>query len=371
MIRGQDLQRLPIDVLASGADRDRRPDPSAFPLSVAEYGRQHARALAGGLFADRVTALWGLIAHGDAAIPWCRDALSSVDTELIGDALSVLAWVGTPADLVPALTLLLDQLPDSELRDAVYTALPESVIATRDAEEGAVSRPEQEGVPLAGSMDPFTQTIYFLRARYEATVKARHKAWKSNEAMTEHQGPLLQLLALLEPYSHPHWKALVVECQGEWTAVFDQGADLTNTAHFATELRTLGVRTSYSPHVRGEGQIIRYGNTAFWMTDGSRKDLRPLCVLRSIQASYQSGWQWDISGEPQAWEDTERYARRRVRERFDLELMNQYCRALGIRRDEAAFYGPRATLFAGDTSRWQNRPNATPGAEWRRQHTPG
>ncbi len=370
MIRGQDLQRLPIDVLASGSDRQRRPDPSAFPLSVEEYGRQHAKALQGGLFADRAMALWGLIAHGDAAIPWCRDALSSVDTELKGDALSVLAWVDIPADLLPALTLLLDQLPESELRDAVYTALPGSVIATRDAEEDAVDSPAQEGLPLAGSMDPFTQTIYFLRASYEDTVKARHQAWKSREAMTEHQGPLPRLLALLEPFSHAHWKALIVECQCDWTAVFDQGADLTNTAHFATELRTLGVRTEYSPHVRRDGRIIRYGATALWMTDGSRTDLRPLCGLRSIQASYQSGWQWDLSGELQAWEEPERYARKLVRERFDLALMNQYCRALGIRREEAAFYGPRATLFAQDTSRWPNRPNAMPSEEWRREHAP-
>ena len=68
MIREQDLQRLPIDVLAGGADRDRRPDPSAFPLSVAEYGRQHAKAVAGSLFSDRARALRGLIAHGDEAI---------------------------------------------------------------------------------------------------------------------------------------------------------------------------------------------------------------------------------------------------------------------------------------------------------------
>jgi hypothetical protein len=36
-IRGEDLQRLPIDLLASGSDRQRRPDPSASPLSVEEY----------------------------------------------------------------------------------------------------------------------------------------------------------------------------------------------------------------------------------------------------------------------------------------------------------------------------------------------
>jgi hypothetical protein len=219
-------------------------------------------------------------------------------------------------------------------------------------------------------MEPFTKTIYFLRARYEATVKARHKAWKSREAMTEHRGSLSQLLTLLEPYSHPHWKALVVECQSGWTAVFDQGADLTNTAHFAVELRTLGVRTAYSPHVRRDGTIISYGNTAFWMTDGSRRDLGPLRDLRSIQASYQSGWQWDLSGEVQPWEDTERYARKLVRERFNLELMNQYCRSLGIRRDDATFFGPRATLFTVDTSQWQIQPNAVPSAQWRREHAP-
>src|ERR1700694_729365 len=366
----RDLGRLPIDVLASGADRAWRPDPLDFPSPVAEYERLHREALAHADFPSRARALWGLIAHGDEAIPWARDALSSRNTDLLEDALSVFGWLGVPADLVTHLTSLLDTLPDSELRSVIHSVLPESVIAAHDAADKAVDSPGTEGVPLDGAMDPFTEVIYFVRAPYEEVAAAMRQAWGRHGRAHEHRGKLAALLTLLEPYAHLHFKALAVECQSGWSAIFDQGADLTYADRFPTALRTLGIRTAYSPQVRRQGRIIRHGDTAFWMTDGSRQDLGPLFRLRSIQASYQSGWDWHASGEVQPWEDTERYGRKRVGERFDLPLMNRYCQALGIRRGDADFYGPRGTLTVQDTRSWPNKPEGISSAEWRRQHQP-
>lgn len=124
----------------------------------------------------------------------------------------------------------------------------------------------------------------------------------------------------------------------------------------------MGIRTSYSPHVREGGRVVRYGDVAFWMTDGSRADLGPLFGLRSIQVSYQSGWDWRISGEVQPWEETDRYERKLIRERFDLSMLNRYCRALGIRRDDAHFYGPRATLMEEKSRPGRKFP--MPGERW-------
>ena len=107
------------------------------------------------------------------------------------------------------------------------------------------------------------------------------------------------------------------------------------TPQLARTLPTRALRTSYAP---GE-------DCAFWLFDGAREDLGPLWYVRTIQASrHDSGWRWDLSGEPQDFEDLEAYTARRIHQRFERARLNAYCRALGIERETPAFYGPRALL---------------------------
>src|SRR5262249_42124956 len=163
--------------------------------------------------------------------------------------------------------------------DALFLALPASVARELSGDpEERIGHEELVGVPLGGEGEPFTSIIYFIRARYERVLTDR-AAWTrelgENRETIALEGPLVRLLDALEPACIPGWKALYVATDADWTAVFGQGSDLSYVSHYAKRLGTIVVRTSYSPHVVRDGVIKQYGDTAWWMTDGSRADLAP------------------------------------------------------------------------------------------------
>jgi hypothetical protein len=393
----RNLHRLPIDVWVS--DR-RQPDLAELTGPAADYAQRYEQARESDALTARAEALWGLVARGGESLAWCRSRLESGDPVSIGDACGVLAWVGTPPDLVPPLRRLLTQLPDGEARDCVYALLPESARGENDAvaEQG----PPDEDL-LGGSMAPFTSVIWYVEAPLEATIRRRQKEpvgpppyryqptgpidWLNaklqvalrrpdplnpNSPVKTHdtrlRAPLPQLLTRLEPFAMPSWKSLWVRTDSDWTAVFSQGSDLSWVAGLARRLKTRVLRTSYHPDVRRGKQIVSHGGCAFWLYDGTREDLAPLYGLRSIQASRQSGWSWDEHGEVQPFEETERYSARRIAQRFDLPMLNRYCAALGIRRADPDFYGPDALLEELSRKRWKREPRMMSSAEWRAEH---
>jgi hypothetical protein len=353
--------------------------------TAGEYARRYDDARARGDFGARGEALWGLVARGAESHAWCLESLGlddrePGDLERVEDAAGVLSWIGLPRDALPAVTELVARLPDGPARDALVAALPADAAAAmvRD-EEAAAARDRSRaggaarGELLAGARDPFTETIYFVRAPHADVVRdfrAWSTGWESRHELTDHSGSLVALLDLLEPFAIPSWKRLVVEAGPDWTAIFSQGSDLSSVSGFADRLRTQVLRTSYAPHVRVDGRVQRYGDRAFWLFDGTRDDLGPLHCLRVVQAAGgDSSWHWELRGEPQSYEEVERYEERLVARRFDLDMLNRYCRALGIERDDPGFYGPQATLVEEDTSGWR-RPEGTPSAQWRAANRP-
>lgn len=228
-------------------------------------------------------------------------------------------------------------------------------------------------IPLGGHFDPFTEGIRYLKADYDRVI-ARYRAnnharepmvrWK----VSEHRRPLESALPLLEPWAMPPWKDLVVECENGWIAFFGQsGSPPEWVDHLARQFRTLGLYTSYSPMVRRGREVVRHGDCAFWLVDGARDDLQPLCGLRSVQVSYQTSWEFHADGEVQAYEEIDRYSARRITDRFDVAMLNRYCLAIGIDRAHASFYRERAFLVELDIRRW-GKPRSMSAEEWRRQH---
>ncbi|GAA4174186.1 hypothetical protein GCM10022287_17670 [Gryllotalpicola koreensis] len=55
-------------------------------------------------------------------------------------------------------------------------------------------------------------------------------------------------------------------------------------------------------------------------------------------------WHFTLSGEQQPFEDPAAYGSRRVRERFTTEMLDEYCRALGLRVFDESFYSGEAYL---------------------------
>jgi hypothetical protein len=68
--------------------------------------------------------------------------------------------------------------------------------------------------------------------------------------------------------------------------------------------------------------------------------------LRSVALTFDGRrWVFDEAGEVQPYEETDRYKRRRVGERFTSEMVERYCAALGLAVFDATAYGPRAMLI--------------------------
>jgi hypothetical protein len=65
-----------------------------------------------------------------------------------------------------------------------------------------------------------------------------------------------------------------------------------------------------------------------------------LNVERSVVAINDvRGWEFTATGPPQDFEDATRYTARRVADRFTPEMLEAYCRALGIQLFIEEFYG--------------------------------
>jgi hypothetical protein len=312
--------RLPQDVLVSG---DAPPQVSVSG-DVDELAARHRAALLGGDFASRAEALWGLVAHGEEAARWCREALADEDEDVVEDAAGVAAWIGPPPDLVPVLR--------ERAGDVIALVVPP------DDEEDPPAIDEMPFGPRHREMSE----AWFVEAPYEKVCRF-YRPWHEGNAwrtrFSEHHGTLDELLALLKPPEKPSTKSLLVETDSGWTAVFVQGGDGADWAsHLGQALDTRALRTSYATHEKdAAGKVTQYGDVAFWLFEGDHE--------RTIQASHQgSGWTWHLDGEPQPFEDLSRYEARRITQRFDRALLNDYCRALGIRREDRSYYGPRALL---------------------------
>ena len=56
-------------------------------------------------------------------------------------------------------------------------------------------------------------------------------------------------------------------------------------------------------------------------------------------------WEFEASGPIQSYEEPLEYTAARNRDRFTAEMLERYCRALGIDLFNPDFYGPNAVMF--------------------------
>ncbi|MET1051230.1 MAG: hypothetical protein ABWX65_01185 [Mycetocola sp.] len=349
---GRILDRLPQDV-ATGSDAGRELELPDFAGSVDDYARAHDQALSDGNHHARARACWGLVARGVDSLTWAQHELASQNDERIEDAAGVLSWIGVPAALVPELRVVVDSLPDGQAADAVAAALQSAV----GPDPSAAQTPASEEL-FDGSLAAFTGTIWFVDALFD-TVVDETTAWVAElggRTSTQVDGPLPTMLEALEPWAMPSWKQLLVQTGSNWTAIFSQGGDIGTHDVVGRRLQCRSLRTSYSPHAVRDGSAVSFGDCAFWLRNADDS-------TRSIQASFQSRWRWDLHGEPLEFEDQSAYEAKRIPERFTLARMNSYCRTLGIRRDEPDFYLPRGCLIEQDISGWAP-PRTLSSREW-------
>ena len=134
----------------------------------------------------------------------------------------------------------------------------------------------------------------------------------------------------------PWTREVLIECDG-WTAYVNNGLDGGDLSAIAPAIaRDRGWRCIGAEHVPKYGP--GHAATQLWIQGPEGEP--PLYSVRTVTAYAEDGrWSWYESGEAQPFEATDRYFARRKRDRLDRALLVQYLRALGIRVDDAGFFG--------------------------------
>ena len=134
---------------------------------------------------------------------------------------------------------------------------------------------------------------------------------------------------------------LFIPTQTDWTAFFDNGHQGTDAfapiSYLAKEIGCVGVRATDALPGRTQG------GTVFELY--SAEDTDWLNVVRSISAAPTDGqWAFTASGTTLSFETIEFYAKRRIKDRFNSEILKQYLEELAIDAFNPDFYAKEGFL---------------------------
>lgn len=203
---------------------------------------------------------------------------------------------------------------------------------------------------------PITTRVGYLHAPL-AAVTEELVAWRrelhGSAVAHEVKGEFPGVLACLEPLSVLCDRELLVPVGNEWVAYFDCSASGTDpvgaVSVLGERLDVLGLVVDASPHIVdpvGES-VRRYGGVAFYLFGSHTTSV--LNYVRTVQVSHTgSRWEMHVSGEPQPYEELERYQARRVRDRFTSDMLERYCQALGVDVFNTEAYGASGMLIKTD-----------------------
>jgi hypothetical protein len=210
---------------------------------------------------------------------------------------------------------------------------------------------------LSERFAPTTSSVGYLRLPLGDAVEAL-AGWRRSlvdgSVSVEEAGEFPECLRRLEPLTGgARPRELLVEASDTWTAYFDcslRGTDAVSTVGFLSEQAGCqGLAIRAVPHTlgkpgAGEG---RYGSVQFEMFGPLRTGF--LNYVRTVSASHDgSRWVFTVSGIEQWFEEPDAYRARRVRDRFTSEMLERYCKALGLDVFDSLRYGPRSMLVRSD-----------------------
>ncbi len=140
----------------------------------------------------------------------------------------------------------------------------------------------------------------------------------------------------LLPKTGNRQRELLWECADGWTAYLDSrftSDAITAVGGLCSVAGGTGVVVGRRPAMTGKGMSL-----VFALFDGPE-------TVRSIALTWEGGWGFHTFGEPLPFEETDRYLERRKANRFTEEMLERYCRELGIRPWDPDFYGSQGVLF--------------------------
>jgi len=196
---------------------------------------------------------------------------------------------------------------------------------------------------LKGHYAPITYSWGFLDAPIltvnDTLVKWR-SALKRRTKVQFASGDLHDALSLLNPLETPWTKELLICTNSAWTAYFNNqsiGGDPFPPVSYVSQL--LGCRSLIV-------SSFPDGSSAFLLTGAEQTDF--LNVERAVLALNDGNSRWKFSerGLPLPFEETERYTRRKIKERLDDEMLERYFAVFGIRLFDDGFYDGSHTLIS-------------------------
>lgn len=211
---------------------------------------------------------------------------------------------------------------------------------------------------LSERFAPITSSIGFLELPLEEVAAGLEQWTRSLDKTVRVQRPsegFPEVLHRLEPLTGGAVPRELLVDAGRWTAYFDnslRGTDASPVVgHLAEQLGCPGVVIDDQPHTVGLPGIRdgRYGSVQFELFGPLQTDW--LNQVRAVAAAYDGDrWRFNAVGTVQPFEEVEAYGARRVRDRFTSEMLERYCKALGIEVFDPNFYGPEAVFFEVDVT---------------------
>lgn len=205
---------------------------------------------------------------------------------------------------------------------------------------------------LENKFAPLTFAWGFLESSLP-TVGESFIGWRrshlSKIKVTSIKEPLASVLLKLQPLITPPRKELLVETRSGWTAYFDNGingGDPTGAMIYLSQyLKCRGLAVTCVPHTLKEGIDAKgtYGAVIFELFAPEAREW--LNYERAIGAANDGGkWVFINEGAVLPFETPERYEARRIKDRFTDDMLEDYCRALGVELFDPDFYGPQGLL---------------------------
>ncbi len=161
-------------------------------------------------------------------------------------------------------------------------------------------------------------------------------------------GSFRELLLKLPPLCQMHYRELLIATDSNWTAYFDNGQQGGDPG---SPVSVVGEKLSskcLSLHCVPDSYDVRNGRGEYGAVQFALKNKSGISTqryFRTIAALNDGGkWVFETTGTPQPFEQTERYKARKIRDRFTAEMLEDYCKALGIRLFDESFYGPQGVL---------------------------
>ena len=205
---------------------------------------------------------------------------------------------------------------------------------------------------------PITSSIGYLELPLDEAAKGLEQWRRSLNPGLRMSRPgdgFPEVLHRLEPLTggiRP--RELLIEAGKNWSAYFDnslQGPDaVTTVRHLSRTLQCQGLAIKVVPHTIGLPGIKRGrpGAVQFELLGPLQTDF--MNYVRTVAVYWDgSKWVFIAEGTPQWFEDLEAYKARRVRDRFTSEMLERYCKALGLDVFEPSFYGPGSVFFESPT----------------------